>query len=79
MVGLVDFRYEHDGLPLTARVDAEVDWQSTVYGEGLHAFAVPDVSAHNVDGAAYDPLLDHLSRLRATAFLAASSHGVPAR
>jgi dienelactone hydrolase len=59
--------------------DAEVDWQTTVYSAGLHAFAMPNVAAHAVDGAAYDPLLDHLSWAQATTFLAASFFGEPAR
>lgn len=48
------------------------DWQVTVYGEGLHAFTMPDIAEHNVPGTAYDPLLDRLSWEQATAFLAAT-------
>jgi hypothetical protein len=52
--------------------DAEVDWQVTVYGEGLHAFTMPDIAEHDVPGTAYDPLLDHLSWAQATTFLTAT-------
>lgn len=57
--------------------DADVDWQMTVYGQGYHAFAMSDIAAHGVDGAVYDPFLDHLSWAQATAFLAAADRGVP--
>jgi dienelactone hydrolase len=59
--------------------DAEVDWQVTVYGEGLHAFTMPDIADQNVPGTGYDPLLDHLSWAQTTAFLAATLRGVPGR
>jgi dienelactone hydrolase len=59
--------------------DAGVDWQVTVYGEGLHAFTMPDIADHDVPGTAYDPLLDHLSWAQATTFLAATLRGVPDR
>jgi dienelactone hydrolase len=59
-------------------VDAEVDWQATVYGTGLHAFTMPDITADDFEGVAYDPLLDHLSWAQATTFLSASIYGVPA-
>lgn len=60
-------------------IDAEVDWQVTVYGDGLHAFTMPDIADHGVPGTAYDPLLDHLSWAQATTFLAATLHGVSDR
>jgi dienelactone hydrolase len=59
--------------------DAEVDWQMTVYGEGLHAFTMPDIAEQQVPGTAYDPLLDHLSWAQATTFLAATLRGAPDR
>jgi dienelactone hydrolase len=59
--------------------DAEVDWQVTVYGEGLHAFTMPDIAEQQVPGTAYDPLLDHLSWAQATTFLAATLRGVADR
>jgi dienelactone hydrolase len=59
--------------------DAEVDWQVTVYGEGFHAFTMPDIAHEEVAGTAYDPLLDHLSWAQATTFLAATLRGVPDR
>ena len=59
--------------------DAEVDWQVTLYGEGLHAFTMPDIADHDVPGTAYDPLLDHLSWAQATTLLAATLRGVPDR
>jgi len=59
--------------------DAEADWQVTVYGEGLHAFTMPDIADQDVPGTAYDPLLDHLSWAQATTFLAATLRGVPDR
>jgi dienelactone hydrolase len=52
--------------------DAAADWQVTVYGEGLHAFTMPDIAEQNVPGTAYDPLLDHLSWAQATTFLGAT-------
>jgi dienelactone hydrolase len=59
--------------------DAEVDWQVTLYGEGFHAFTMPDIAEQNVPGTAYDPLLDHLSWAQATTFLAATLRGAPDR
>jgi dienelactone hydrolase len=52
-------------------IDAGVDWQVTVYGQGLHAFTEPDIDKQGVPGTAYDPFLDRLSWAQATAFLAA--------
>jgi hypothetical protein len=60
-------------------IDAAVDWQVTVYGEGVHAFTMPDIAKQHVPGTAYDPLLDHLSLAQATTFLAATLRGVPGR
>jgi dienelactone hydrolase len=57
--------------------DAGVDWQVTVYGQGLHAFTMPDIARQGVAGTAYDPLLDHLSWAQATTFLAATLRAVP--
>jgi dienelactone hydrolase len=52
--------------------DAEADWQVTVYGQGFHAFIAPDIGEAGVPGTAYDPLLDRLSWMQATAFLEAT-------
>src|SRR4051794_3702029 len=35
--------------------DAEVDWHVTIYGQGLHAFTMPEIAEQNVPGTAYDP------------------------
>jgi dienelactone hydrolase len=51
---------------------AEVDWQLTVYGQGMHAFTDPSVAQHGVPGVRYDALLDRLSWAQATAFLEAT-------
>jgi dienelactone hydrolase len=59
--------------------DAEVDWQVTIYGEGLHAFTMPDIAEQDVPGTAYDPLLDHLSWTQTTTFLAATLRGMADR
>ncbi len=59
--------------------DAEVDWQVTIYGEGFHAFTMPDIAEERIPGTAYDHLLDHLSWAQATTFLAATLRGVPDR
>lgn len=50
--------------------EAGVDWQLTVYGEGQHGFAMSNIAAHEVGGAAYNPVLDRLSWAQATIFLA---------
>ena len=52
--------------------NAGADWQTTVYGQGFHAFTDPDIGEQEVPGTAYDPLLDRLSWAQATAFLAAT-------
>lgn len=57
--------------------EACADWQLTLYGEGLHAFTMPDVADDDVPGTAYDPLLDHLSWAQATTFLAATLRDAP--
>ena len=47
------------------------DWQVTVYGQGFHAFTAPDIGEAGVPDTAYDPLLDRLSWMQATASLEA--------
>lgn len=59
--------------------DAGADWHVTVYGEGEHGFAMSNIGAHEVGGAAYDPVLDGLSWNQAIAFLAATLPGAGAR
>jgi dienelactone hydrolase len=59
--------------------DAGVEWQVTVYGEGFHAFTMPDIAHVDVPGTGYDPLLDHLSWAQATTFLGATLNVVPDR
>jgi dienelactone hydrolase len=54
---------------------AGADWQVTVYGQGLHAFTMPDIEKEEVPGTAYDPFLDGLTWAQATAFLAATLEG----
>lgn len=51
----------------------------TIYGEGFHAFTMPDIAEERIPGTAYDHLLDHLSWAQATTFLAATLRGVPDR
>jgi dienelactone hydrolase len=54
--------------------EAGADWQVTVYGEGYHAFTEPDIKDRSgIPGLRYDPFLDRLSWLQATAFLEATT------
>ncbi|EHJ62624.1 dienelactone hydrolase family protein [Novosphingobium pentaromativorans] len=56
-------------------IDAKADWHLTVYGNGKHAFTERDImeradpSKVQMDGLAYDPLLDKLSWSQALAFI----------
>jgi dienelactone hydrolase len=57
-------------------VAAGADWHLTIYGEGWHAFTDPSaVEMTNVPGVRYDPLLEKLSWVQATAFLDAIVRG----
>lgn len=53
---------------------AGADWQVTLYGEGYHAFTEPDIKDQSgIPGIKYDPFLDRLSWIQATAFLEATT------
>ncbi len=53
--------------------DAGADYHLTIYGQGVHAWTDPDVAKRiDIPGVQYDPFLDHLSWVQATAFLDAT-------
>ena len=62
----------------TEMTTAHVDWQMTIYGEGLHAFSDPHAAewAAQRPGIQYDSLLDRLSWAQANAYLDAMVKGV---
>lgn len=51
---------------------AQANWQLTIYGEGYHSFTAPEAAKLDYEGIRYDPLLDRLSWVQATAFLDAT-------